>query len=41
VIQPFGLGTQIDFDAAQRLAVGQLSEGHGQQLIHAGEGFGK
>ena len=37
VIQPLGLGTQIDFDVAQRLAVGQLSEGHGQELVHAGE----
>ena len=37
VIQPLGLGTQIDFDVAQGLAVGQLSEGHGQELIHAGE----
>jgi len=37
VIQPLGLGTQIDFDIAQRLAVGQLSKGHGQELIHAGE----
>ena len=37
VIQPLGLGTQIDFDVAQRLAVGQLSKGHGQELIHAGE----
>jgi hypothetical protein len=37
VIQPLGLGTQIDLDVAQRLAVGQLSKGHGQELIHAGE----
>ena len=37
VIQPLGLGTQIDLDVAQGLAVGQLSEGHGQELIHAGE----
>ena len=37
VIQPLGLGTQIDFDVAQRLAVGQLSKGHGQELVHAGE----
>jgi hypothetical protein len=31
------LGTQIDLDVAQRLAVGQLSKGHRQELIHAGE----
>jgi hypothetical protein len=37
VIQPLGLGSQIDLDVAQRLAVGQLSKGHGQELVHAGE----
>ena len=37
VMQPLGLSTQIDFDATQRLALGQLSEGHGQELVHAGE----
>ena len=37
VIQPLGLCTQIDLDVAQRLAVGQLSKGHRQELIHAGE----
>ena len=37
VIQPLGLGTQIDLDVAQRLSVGQLSKGHGQELVHAGE----
>ena len=37
VIQTLGLSTQIDLDVAQRLAVGQLSKGHGQELIHAGE----
>ncbi len=37
VIQPLGLGTQIDLDVAQRLAVGQLSKGHGQELVRAGE----
>jgi hypothetical protein len=37
VIQPLGLGTQIDLDVAQRLAVGQLSKGHGQELVQAGE----
>jgi hypothetical protein len=31
------LGTQIDLDVAQRLAVGQLSKGHGQEQVHAGE----
>lgn len=39
VIQPPGLGTQIDLDVAQRLAVGQLSKGHGQELVHAGKLF--
>ena len=37
VIPPLGLGTQIDLDVAQRLPVGQLSKGHGQELVHAGE----
>jgi hypothetical protein len=37
VIQPLGLGTQIDLDVSQRLAEGQLSKGHGQELVHAGE----
>lgn len=37
VIKPLGLSTQIDLDVAQRLAVGQLSNGHGQELVHAGE----
>ena len=37
VIQPLGLCTQIDLDVAQRLAVGQLSKGHGQELVHSGE----
>jgi hypothetical protein len=37
VIQPLGLSTQIDLDIAQRLAVGQLRKGHGQELVHAGE----
>ena len=37
VIQPLGLRTQIDLYVAQRLAVGQLSKGHGQELVHAGE----
>ena len=37
VIQPLGLDTQIDFDVAQRFAVGQLSKGHDQELVHAGE----
>ena len=37
VVQPLGLGTQIDLDVAQRLAVGQLGEGLGQELVHAGE----
>lgn len=37
VIKPLGLGAQIDFDIAQRFAVGQLGKSHGQELIHAGE----
>jgi hypothetical protein len=37
VIQPLGLSTQIDLDVAQRLAVGQMSKGHCQELVHAGE----
>jgi hypothetical protein len=37
VVQPFGLGTQIDLDVAQRFAVGQLSKGHGEELIQTGE----
>lgn len=37
VIQTLGLSTQIDLDVAQRLAVGQLSKGHGQELVHASE----
>jgi hypothetical protein len=31
------LSAQIDFDVAQRLPVSQLSKGHGQELVHAGE----
>ncbi len=37
VIQPRGLSTQIDLDVVQRLAVGKLSKGHDQELIHEGE----
>ena len=37
VIQPFGLSTQIDFDVAQRFAVGQLGKRHGEELIQARE----
>ena len=37
VVQPSGLGAQVDFDVAQRLAVGQLREGHGEELIQARE----
>ncbi len=39
VIQPSGLGAQVDFDIAQGLAVGQLREGHGEELIQAREIF--
>jgi hypothetical protein len=31
------LRTQIDFDVAQGLSVGQLREGHGEELIQARE----
>jgi len=37
VIEPLGLGAQVDLDIAQRFAVGQLGKSHGQKLIHAGE----
>ena len=37
VIQPLGLGTKVDLDIAQGLAVGQLRKGHRQELVHAGE----
>ena len=30
VVQPIGLCTQVDFDVAQGLSVGQLREGHGK-----------
>ena len=37
-VKKFGLiGRQTRFDVAQRLAVGQLRKGHGQELVHAGE----
>ena len=37
VVQPCGLSAQIDLDVAQRLAVGQLGEGHGEELVQASE----
>jgi hypothetical protein len=37
VIEPLGLGTQVDFDIAQGFSVGQLGKSHGQKLIHAAE----
>jgi hypothetical protein len=37
VVQTIGLGAQIDLDVAQRLAVGQLGEGHGEELVQASE----
>ena len=37
VVQPPGLSAQVDFDVAQGLAVGQLGEGHGEELVQAGE----
>jgi hypothetical protein len=33
------LGAKIDLDIAQRLAVGQLGEGHGKELIETREVF--
>ena len=39
VIQPPSLRSQIDFDVAKGLAVGQLSEGHGEELVQAREVF--
>ena len=36
-IQPVGLGALIDLDITQGLVVGQLGEGHGHELVHAGE----
>ena len=37
VIQALRLGAQIDLDIAQRLSVGQLCEGHREELIQASE----
>ena len=37
VIEPLGLGAQVDFDIAQGFSVGQLGKSHGQKLIHAAE----
>ena len=37
VVQPRRLRSQVDFDIAQRLAPGQLGEGHGEELVEAGE----
>jgi hypothetical protein len=39
VVQPTGLRTQVDFDIAQGFSVGQLSEGHGKELVQTGEVF--
>ena len=39
VEQPPGLCTQVDFDIAQRLPVGQLRKGHGEELIQTREVF--
>ena len=39
VVQPPGLRTQVDFDVAQRLSVGQLGESHGKELVQTGEVF--
>ena len=37
VIQPLGLGTQVDLDIAQRLAIRQLGEGHREELVQTTE----
>ena len=39
VMRPFSvrLSAQIDFDVAQRFAIGQLGEGHGEELVQARE----
>ena len=37
VVQPSGLGAQIDLDVAKGLAIGQLSERHGKELVQARE----
>lgn len=37
VVQPSGLGSQIDLDTAQRFASGQLGKRHDQKLIQVGE----
>lgn len=37
MVQTLGLRPQIDLDIAKRLAVGQLREGHRQELIETGE----
>jgi hypothetical protein len=39
VVQPARLRTQIDFDVAKGLSVGQLGKGHGEELIQAREVF--
>jgi hypothetical protein len=35
VVQPTYLSAKVDFDVAQRLAVRQLGECHGEELIQA------
>jgi hypothetical protein len=37
VVQPPSMRAQVDFDVGQVLAVGQLSEGHGEDLVQTGE----
>src|SRR5665647_1028114 len=37
VIKPSGLGAQVDLDVAQGLAVGQLGECHGEELVQTRE----
>jgi hypothetical protein len=39
VIQPLGLGAQVDLDIALELAANQLRKSHCQELVHAGEGL--
>ena len=39
MVQPSGLGAQVDFYDTQGLAVGQLGECHGEELIQTPEVF--
>jgi hypothetical protein len=37
VVQPLGLGTQVDLDVSKRLPIGQLDECHRKELIQTRE----